>query len=131
MRVEAGRGFIRGADRAACPCLLCPVSAHLGPGVNEADPILVDGNQEDLREVWLRSLLEKKVKNHQVGTQSRKSCVHLGQNKDAPAGIELTSPANSVPGGRVLAALPCHLDKSSHRLPSESLACLQICFPPG
>jgi len=31
--------------------------AYLGLGVDEADPVLVDGNQQDLREVGLRGLL--------------------------------------------------------------------------
>lgn len=43
MRVEAGRGFIRAAD-SSLPLPACPVSAHLGPGIDEADPILIDGN---------------------------------------------------------------------------------------
>lgn len=36
--------FVRSANREAHPRLLFPVAAHLGSGINEADPILVDGN---------------------------------------------------------------------------------------
>lgn len=32
------------AEKSTSPTLLSPVSAHLGSGIDEADPVLIDGN---------------------------------------------------------------------------------------